>query len=178
MKLLWMSEHLRVVSPNTKFCLRWLFLKSSNIHTLHCAARLFRNECNQAFVSIHLDTLNIWLTGMLNLLWSAVYHKNCHLVSRNPHIRATPLLIWKIHSKTHQQQRDEEIVKVLQQDCSKFCTSEDSFSIQPSLRSLCFLQLFLHYLLCTFPSLNPFSFSLLLLLLCTYGAQFCDVGTL
>lgn len=153
MKLLWMSEHLRVVSTNTKFCLRWLFLKSSNIHTLHRAARLFRNKCNQAFVSIHLDTLNIWLTGMLNLLWSAVYHKNCHLVSRNPHIRATLLLILKIHSKTHQQQRDEEIVKVLQQDCSKLCTSEDSF-FYPAISKVSLLRLFLHYLLCTSPSLN------------------------
>lgn len=94
---------------------------------------------------------------MLNLLWSVVYHKNCHLVSRNPHIRATPLLIWKIHSKTHQQQRDEEIVKVLQQDCSKLCTSEDSF-FYPAISKVPLLRLFLHYLLCTFPSLNPFSF--------------------
>lgn len=56
---------------------------------------------------------------MLKPLWSAVYQKNCHPVCCDTRIWAAPRLIWKIHSQTRQQQRDEEIVGVLQQDCSK-----------------------------------------------------------
>lgn len=94
--------------------------------------------CNKACASIHPVTLNVWLTATLNLLWSAVYQKNCHLVCRNPYIRASPQFIWKIHTKTHQQQRDEEIVKVLQQDCSKLCSSKD-FSLYPSISWVCLI---------------------------------------
>lgn len=72
--------------------------------------------CNQVYASTIMSPSTF---DRLQHLWSAVYQKNCHLVSHNPCIRAAPLLIWKIHTKTHPQQRDEEIVKILHQDCSK-----------------------------------------------------------
>lgn len=70
-------------------------------------------------------------------LWSVVYQKNCHLVSRNSGIREVPALICTAQTKTHQQQREREIVQVLQQYCSKRCSSGDfSFHSLPGLTSL------------------------------------------
>lgn len=126
-------------------------VKIWSIHTLYILhIQFFRTKLRsmsyRVCASIHPVTLDMWLTATLNLLWSAVNQKNGHLVSRNPHIRAAPLLIWKIHTKT-QQQKDKEIVKVLQQNCSKLPPSDD-FSFSPSAGFLFASPL---------PSLPPFS---------------------
>lgn len=67
------------------------------------------------------------LTSVLNPFWSDVYQKKCHLVCcSSVRISAAPPLVWKIQTQTHHQQTDEEILKVLQRDCSKLCYSENS----------------------------------------------------
>lgn len=81
--------------------------------------------CNKPWTSIfshHPENL----TSVLNPFWSDVYQKKCHPVCcSNVRISAAPLLVWKIQTQTHHQRTDEEIVKVLQQDCSKLCFSEN-----------------------------------------------------
>lgn len=142
------------LSANVYYCsFRIIFWTESNKNDSNTETRPNSPETSFTDCVIKPVTLQIWLTAVLNLLWSAVYQKNCHPVCCNTRIRAAPQLVWKIHTKTHQQQRDKEIVKVLHQDYSKLCFSED-FSLHPSLPTLLGLS---HLSAARLPAFHPSS---------------------
>ena len=132
-------------------------LPKVNGHTSYCNSgfRWHKSRlCNKARASIRPITLNIWLTATWNLLWSAVYQKNCHLVCRNPHIRAAPCSSEKFIPKHINNKGMRKLSKYCSRIAANFAPQKIFLSIHPSpgpVSSVC--------LSSPLPSLSPLSFS-------------------
>lgn len=178
-----MDRHLTVALASGGVVKKWEHNLAMMYHThthRHGTPKLCRHkksrQCNKARASIRPITLNIWLTATWILLWSAVYQKNCHLVCRNPHIRAAPCSSEKFIPKHINNKGMRKLSKYCSRIAANFAPQKIFLSIHPSpgpVSSAC--------LSSPLPSLSPRSFSwpnLLYFVLCRWWSLHGFVPTI